>query len=91
MASSKISNPMIRQPLPMNSNNQMGLNSSSHLSMMSGQQSPESFQISQFNGLNPYQMSMQFPAYTATFPNMSMGQVPLYNQSYPPPPNNYQF
>jgi hypothetical protein len=66
----------------MTSNNQIGLNASSQLSVLSGDIPQESIQISPFAGLGNYPMSMQFPAYTATFPNMSMGQMPVYNQGY---------
>jgi hypothetical protein len=55
------------------------------------EQPQEAFQISQFNGLHPYQMSMQFPGYTAPFSNVPIGQVPFYNQSYPLPQGSYSF
>jgi hypothetical protein len=74
-------NPFYRPPLP--SASQFAFSAGSQYAIPPIQPQ-EQFQISQFSGLNPYQLSLQFPTYPN--PNMTMSQVgSFYGQS------NFQF
>ena len=72
------SNVLYRPPLP--NSNQFTYSANSQYNLQTMPQ--DNFQISQFNGMNPFHMSMQLPSYPVG--NLAMSPVASYG------PSNYQ-